>query len=536
MLGVIVIMGLILIVVFPSMSRMIHNNNNQEFNNYHDVIVAGAQVYAGTLTDKLGTSKYQGCAEITLSTLIDNGYVQNFDDDAVTCQTGSGNIKIRNDKGNITVNFQLRCTKNGKDEYVVGTNDSSACNPYAISEDKNLKLTFENDSSLQKTSPDGNTVYIKGGNNYIYYSGKLWRAVSYDIVTETVKAVTNDTITSIYYNHANSSAYASSDVETWLNNEFLNSLKDSSTFLSNASWNSTPNTNINDNASSNDKLHRSRVGLISTYELGKIDSWYNNGSYTWLLSEGSSGNSLYARGTAVTSSGSTTILGVRPTVVFSPDVLVYSGSGTSSSPYIIDNTAKATGKVGENINTRYSGEYVTIGGNKYRIVSNDGQKVKVIGTSKLMSGMFSDNHYDYASSSLRASIEANSALNSNLISNGDFCLDTINNANLVYQSSKCLSSSRLNSNIKVGLPKIGDLFSTAVPGVTNNYWTINPNVETDASGNNYNATMNVITPNGGVATATISSTNDVVVVFYLDSLVKISGGSGTDTSPYSLTK
>lgn len=534
MIGVIVIMGLIMIVVFPTLSKMIHNNNNQEYTNYYSIIEEGAHVYAGTLTDKLGSSKYSGCAEITLDELINNGYVQAFDDKKVTCKTGSGNIKIRNDKGNITVNFQLNCSTGGKNEFITGTNDNNACNAYVMEEEINLKTKIDTAIPTSNKQVVGTDVYINGSNpnNYVWYSGKLWRVVSYSNSTEVVKAVTVDSITSIYFNHNNSSSYLGSDVETWLNNDFLTSLKEPQLFLASSSWNATNNTNTALNPSSNDKIVKEKVGLINTYEYGRISGWYGSGKY-WLISEGTGANSLISNSGSVTSVSSTSMNGVRPVVTFASDTLVHSGSGTSSNPYIIDNSATATGKSGDAISSRYSGEYVNVNGSKYRIVSTDGENAKVIGISSQGKYRFSDNHYDYASSELRTKME--DKIKSNLITNGDFCADTINNGSIAYQSSKCLTPDRVNNSINIGIPKIGDLFTSNISGI-NTYWTINPNTEIDGSGTSYNATMNIINSDGSVGTSIITGSNDTVVVFYLDSSVKITGGKGTISSPYTLSK
>ena len=126
-------------------------------------------------------------------------------------------------------------------------------------------------------------------------------------------------------------------------------------------------------------------------------------------------------------------------------------------------------------------------------------------------------------------------IKSNLITNGDFCADTINNGSIAYQSSKCLTPDRVNNSINIGIPKIGDLFTSNISGI-NTYWTINPNTEIDGSGTSYNATMNTINSDGSVGTSIITSSNDTVVVFYLDSSVKITGGKGTISSPYTLSK
>ncbi len=521
MLGVIVIMGLIMIVVFPTMSKMIRGNDDEKYNNYYDLVEEAAYAYATTRTDKLGTSRDVGCTNVALNTLIDEGYVQEFDGDD-ECTTGVNGVVIRNNKGSLSVNFSLTCG-----ERTGGKNDANECKPYEAKEVITLKTKLDTTIPTGNKAKDGTTVFITGGNNYVWYSGKMWRAVSYSNSTDVVKLVTANPITSIYYNSSKQSSYTGSDVETWLNNDFLLSLKDQQSFLVNSSW------KLNDKATI-----KSRIGLLTTSEFEKVKSWYGTGIKTWLLTEGSNQKSKYSPD--ITSElPSDSLLGVRPAITLLPDILVEGGSGTEASPYIIDNTPNAIGQKDELLNTRYSGEYVKLGSDVYRIVSTDGTQTKVIGINTLESGKkyrFSDNYWDYSSSEVRSNIENLSIFNSPLIINGEFCLDTINNDNLTYRSSRCLTPERVNNSIKVGLPKIGDFFTTRLPNVNVNYWTINPNAAYigDATGIQYNSTINVIKPDGSVEANLISSTNSVVPVFYLNENTKIVSGNGMPNSPYVL--
>lgn len=528
-LGVIIIMGLIIIVAIPTMSRMIHNNNNQEYENYNKLINEAAEVYTSKLKDQIGSSKYVGCARIELNTLINEGYLKEFDDKDVTCRTGSNGITIRNNKGSITVNFQLICSRGSKEEYNTGNenNDSNTCTPYQMKEENNIKMKLDSDTSITVETPTGSKeTYITGGNNYVYYSGKIWRIVSYNNTTETVKIVTDTPMTSIYYNYTGATTYSGSDVETWLNNDFLLTLKDASTFITSYNWNATANDDINTNKSNTNSYKKNKVGLITTYEYGRIKSWYGNDG-SWVMSDGG----YITNASGVTSSTVTTFRPIRPAVVITSDVLVHEGSGSASDPYIIDNTENAIGQQGEYINTRFSGEYVQFGGKKYRIISVSEEVTKVMAISPLGEYTYDTDHYNYSASDLRIALE--SAYSSKLgnLANGDFCLDTINGDHLAYRSTKCLTP--MNNAIKVGIPQIGDIFATKVSGDSKGYWTLNPHDELDATGQAYGSTINIIKPNGTIEAATITSSYNAVPVFYLNSNVKITGnGEGTLSSPY----
>ena len=402
-LGVIVIMGLILIVAIPTMSRMIHNNNNQEYDNYNKLVREAAELYASKVKDKIGSSKYIGCAQVDLNTLINEGYVQVFNDPEVTCTTGDEKIKIRNNKGSIKVNFQLICKRGTKEEYNTGSenNDKDTCTAYQMLEENNIKMKLDSDTSLEINTPTGSKeTYITSGNNYIWYSGKMWRIVSYNNTTETVKIVTENPITSIYYNSTGTTTYSGSDVETWLNNDFLNSLKDAPTFLTSYNWNATANTEINTNKSNANSYKKNKVGLINTYEYGRIKDWYSADG-TWVLSDGG----YITAPNSVSQTPATTIQPIRPAIVIASDVLVYSGTGTMNDPYIIDNSANAVGKQEEYINTRFSGEYVQLNGKKYRIISVVDDTTKIIGTTSVGTYSYATGHFAYEDSDLNKNLE-----------------------------------------------------------------------------------------------------------------------------------
>ena len=183
----------------------------------------------------------------------------------------------------------------------------------------------------------------------------------------------------------------------------------------------------------------------------------------------------------------------------------------------------------------------------YRIISTDGTTTKVIGLYNFDNTTYSDNHFDYVSSNLRTTLEAKyNATMKAFIDRGDYCLDTINSGDaLAYRSSKCLTADRVNNSITVGVPKIGEMFTTTnyvvntsgnVTSIIGEYWTLNPNTE-NSTGNNdgyYNATINTILPAGSSLTRKITEQVKVVPVFYLKETVTIAGGKGTPNNPYTL--
>ncbi len=121
---------------------------------------------------------------------------------------------------------------------------------------------------------DGLDTYIVGDepNNYIWYSGKLWRAVSVDDSSQTVKLVTQWDISSVVYYSNNHTAFEGSYMQTWLNDTsidgFLGNLRDYEDFIvSNASWDATMNSNDFGSISrpTGATTVTAAVGLLNTY-------------------------------------------------------------------------------------------------------------------------------------------------------------------------------------------------------------------------------------------------------------------------------
>ena len=92
-------------------------------------------------------------------------------------------------------------------------------------------IVLDNPGPNGGTYDDGTDTFITGEdpNNYIWYSGKLWRAVSVNNEAKTVKLVTQWNISAINYS-SGSTAFEGSYMEEWLNDTsvdgFLGNLRE----------------------------------------------------------------------------------------------------------------------------------------------------------------------------------------------------------------------------------------------------------------------------------------------------------------------
>ncbi len=243
--------------------------------------------------------------------------------------------------------------------------------------------------AINTTDPDQTFITGTDPNNYIWYSGKLWRAVSIDISDNSVKLVSQNNISTLSYNQDGDGTFVGSYIEMWLNDTtesgFLANLRSPEKFLKmDSKWFSKRETGV---VPYPDSVSINPVGLLTAYEYTKgcngnysSTCYLNNGLYSWILSENgltNSGVSSFALN--VTLGNDVYALGVRPAVNLKSTITISSGAGTSDDPYRLEGD-NDTNLVGTYLNTRYSGEYVQFGvgeNNLYRIVSHEDSGTKI---------------------------------------------------------------------------------------------------------------------------------------------------------------
>ncbi len=236
---------------------------------------------------------------------------------------------------------------------------------------------------------DGVDTFITGEdpNNYIWYSGKLWRAVSVNNEDKTVKLVTQWNISTISYNEENNNAFEGSYMEEWLNDTsvdgFLGNLRDSEKFIvMDAKWDATMDNRSLGNITrpNGTTVVTDPVGLLNMYEYQATNSDTNySNSYLnirhiwWTLTPNDDSTYVRIVDTSENNSFSITTVGIRPSINLKSDVKIVDGTGTVDDPYRLlgDNDENLSGAY---LKGRYSGEYIRFGNdenNLYRIVSHE---------------------------------------------------------------------------------------------------------------------------------------------------------------------
>ena len=409
---------------------------------------------------------------------------------------------------------------------------------------------------------DGVDTFITGEdpNNYIWYSGKLWRAVSVNNDAKTTKLVTQWNISSINYS-SGSTDFAGSYMEDWLNDTtvdgFLGNLRDYENFIvTDATWDATLDaTSLGSITRPNGTTTvTDAVGLLNMYEYqssnnGSTNGYLNNGLYWWTLTPSSSSwlRSVFYNGN-VNLNGPSGAGGVRPSINLKSTVRIVSGDGTLDNPYRLngDNDTDLSGTL---LSSRYSGEYIRFGNdenNLYRIVSHEnGTGTKIVSAEPLKSSG------EFIESAFGSNVTFSSTNTIGTFLNGEYLTSYIDStySNMIEESStwylgtigsgtsyklakytdtSMTSTTSSTTNAKVGLLRMGELMSGQFDRYDNNtyYWTLTP----------YSASnVRYVYSSGNVSNISPSDAYGVRPSMNLKSNVRIVNGDGTLNSPFELS-
>ncbi len=366
---------------------------------------------------------------------------------------------------------------------------------------------------LENQYDDGVDTFITGTdpNNYIWYSGKLWRAVSVNNEAKTTKLVTQWNMSVIQYNLENQTNFAGSYMESWLNDTtvdgFLGNLREPDKFIvTDAEWDATLDANdLGSIARPNGiSVVTDAVGLLNMYEYqssnnGGTDGYLNNG-LSWFTLTPYSMSNIWGVGISgqVGSNDLMNAFGVRPSLNLKSNVRIVDGDGTVDNPYRLegDNDTDLSGTL---LSSRYSGEYIRFGNdenNLYRIVSHEtegltkitsAESLKDSGTFKTM--VFGDNTTFSSSNTIGAFLNGEYLTSyvleeySDMIEdNTTWYLGIVENgisyklAKYKDETGNTLTSS--TTTAKVGLLRYGELMTgkfteyNSIENISSNYWLL----------------------------------------------------------------
>ncbi len=409
---------------------------------------------------------------------------------------------------------------------------------------------------------DSEQTFITGTdpNNYIWYSGKLWRAVSIDPSDNSVKLVTQWDISTIPYNEENNTVFQGSYMEQWLNDTtvdgFLGNLREPEKFIKTDSvWNATEITETTEKPEKTTMV-TDTVGLLNAYEYtmsyknATASTGYLNNDLNWrILTPYSDYMGYYVSFGALYSTDIKYLIGIRPSINLKSTVEIIDGDGTVDNPYRLqgDNDSPA----GALLSTRYSGEYISFGtgeNNLYRIVSHEngtGTKITsaiplkdsgsykkiVFGNDTTFSkdntiGAFLNGDYltsgTYLTSDQVNMIEDNTTWYLGDVGNG------VNYKLAKYQDVTGSNLITSIATVKVGLLRSGELMAGQFDKRDNNadYWLL-------TTTKSYIRIVSAYTGQSDYSSET--NTKSLRPTMNLKSTVKIVSGTGTKSDPFVLS-
>ena len=356
---------------------------------------------------------------------------------------------------------------------------------------------------------DSEQTFITGTNpnNYIWYSGKLWRAVSIDPSDNSVKLVTQWNISVLPYNAKDNSAFKGSYMEQWLNDTsvdgFLGNLREPDKFIKTDSvWNATMTAETTKPEKTT--MVTDAVGLLNIYEYtmsyknaSSSTGYLKNGLDWWTLTPYSTLYVRYVNNGNGNNNSPTYSYGSRPSINLKSAVKIIDGDGTVDNPYRLqgDNDSPT----GALLSTRYSGEYISFGtgeNNLYRIVSHEnGTGTKITSAIPLKD---SGNYKTIAFGSNVTFSKDNTIgtfLNGDYLTSGTYL--TSDQVNMIednttwylgtvggganyklakYQDATSSNLTTSTTTAKIGLLRLGELMAGQFDKVSNNtyYWTLTP--------------------------------------------------------------
>ena len=327
------------------------------------------------------------------------------------------------------------------------------------------KNVVNSDNGLNKTE-DGYLYVGEVNNNYVDYSGILWRVLSIDENNNLVM-VSDAPLSALNF----SGKYEDSDLMKWLNDVeagvFINTISDVSVLIENhVCLDTLSEKDISDGNYACKVTNNSRkIGILDVEQYlnaGAGKSFINNGYNYWLANPADAENHWF-----VSSSGglnyedsSELILGIKATVTLDGNQLVKSGKGSKINPFIFED------KEIESLKEANVGDYINFSESLWRIVEKDEDKIKIV-----MDGYMDTESYRFSSKTgtydpkdekniayflnkeFLSSLENNQYVVSGVWYNGNY-----NNSNFSY-----LTIRKKTVNAKVGMLNIGDMFVLDYP-------------------------------------------------------------------------
>ncbi len=385
--------------------------------------------------------------------------------------------------------------------------------------------------------PDGDGYRFIGQNvqNYVYYSGMLWRVININ-EDSSITMITEENVTSLVWGY-DTNKFEGSYIDEWLNPKegvehsgyFYNHLSNPDNFLV------TQTTCVDVVAKAKEGCNQTythgKVGLLSMSDYlkaGGTNSYLNNHTYFWTSNGSEDGKVWYVFDKGgfnnLSSSGDNYYsYGVRPVITINGKTALKAGTGTVDDPYMIETLNY------KDLKTTTSGQYVNYANALWRIVDVEADKVKVVLEDTLKN---EEGNIKKAFSSDSNVFDTTNWDNIAYYLNNEY-VSTLDTA--TYQVEGTWYTGAYNSNTKfdykqtygssvnsyVGLLHMGELFLHDITS----YSTLTPS-------NDYEQTVITINEEGMIYSDLNTSELNIRPAVYLKSNLSITSGNGMKNTPF----
>lgn len=401
----------------------------------------------------------------------------------------------------------------------------------------NHLLTYlpEDDILIQKENGliknEDNTYYFKGQveNNFVYYSGRLWRIIK-TTKDKNIVLISEEIQTLMPYGE--DIEYQNSYLYNYLNNIdeyslFYKTLNNTDILVNTQYCEDTVTSteNVTCEATKSD-YQITLLNLKDYLNSGANEGFLNNNTYFWLM-DFNQNNELYyvfdKGGINTTSEYNKHHYGIRPVITIDGTLLLTSGDGTKGNPYSLDEYEDY-----KLINVGV-GEYLEYNNNLWRIISKQDKSVKAI-----MEGYIKENDQEIEKifSTKNNTFDINDKNNIAYYLNNDY-YNSLNNKEYLVKGPfytgkyttdthdyKLVYKEKINAYI--GLPQVGDLYIN----------TYNNTLTSLAITDHMNNILYIINENNSLYTSKINEKEKIRPVINLDGNLIALSGEGTKESPY----
>lgn len=238
-----------------------------------------------------------------------------------------------------------------------------------------FNLVFDGEG-LYKNQDGTYTFKGKHLDNYVFYSGRLWRIIGVN-KDGSIRLITDDVDTTLVWGLTND--YEESYINAWLNDEessMIKSLNEPTKYLTKGTFCTDI---ISDKIESCDDTTTNLVGLLTYAEYEAStgeDGYLNNGRFWWTINGTEDGDAWHitpkGKMSNISHNGTTySAYGVRPVINVNGNVTLISGMGSKDDPYVFNEVKTDTlADIGV-------GLYVKYNNYTWRVIENSKNATKI---------------------------------------------------------------------------------------------------------------------------------------------------------------